>query len=170
MTRVMIIGNAGGGKSALSRVIARVHQLPVYELDQIQWNPGWVAAPAEELCHKHAGIISEDRWLIDGYGPWPLVIDRIAASDTIVFVDLPLRIHIWWATKRQIKSLVMGHSDGPKDCPMWPVTFRLYRMIWNLHQYARPKLYRALQNRPQQTRLIHIGSVRALNALARDPF
>jgi adenylate kinase family enzyme len=36
MTRVAVIGNAGGGKSTLCRTLSRARQLPLFPIDQIQ--------------------------------------------------------------------------------------------------------------------------------------
>jgi len=41
MTRVAVIGNAGGGKSTMCRSLRHVQQLPYYAIDKIQWKPNW---------------------------------------------------------------------------------------------------------------------------------
>ena len=41
MTRVAIIGNAGGGKSLLARYLGETLRLPVHTIDDVQWDPGW---------------------------------------------------------------------------------------------------------------------------------
>lgn len=68
MTRVAVIGNAGGGKSTLCRKPGAALDLPVFEIDQIQWRPGWVPTPADEFERQHAQIARRERWLIDGWG------------------------------------------------------------------------------------------------------
>jgi adenylate kinase family enzyme len=69
MTRVAIVGNAGGGKSTLGRRLAALHNLPFYSVDQIQWWPGWVAAPEREVSESLNQIAATERWIIDGWGP-----------------------------------------------------------------------------------------------------
>ncbi len=169
MTRVAVIGNAGGGKSTVSRAICTLHGLPYTELDTLIWQPGWVATPAADFEGTHDNLLSTPRWLIDGVGPWEHLLKRIDAADTIVFVDHPLPVHLWWATKRQVASILFGRSDGPAGCPMLPVTIKLYRMIWWLHRHMRPKLLAALAARQQTKRVIHIRSPQELNAFARNP-
>jgi len=165
----MVIGNAGGGKSTLSAAVARRHALPCHAIDHLQWQPGWRRVPDDALRTAHDALLRQDRWVIDGYGPWFSVIDRLAACDTVILVDHPLRVHLWWAAKRQVKSLFRARPDGPPGCPMWQVTGRLFRMMWWLHRDMRPRLLRAVYQRRDAIRIIHIRSPRALNAFAANP-
>jgi adenylate kinase family enzyme len=169
MTRVMVIGNAGGGKSTMSKALSAAHALPYYAIDKIQWKPNWVLTPEPEFTRAHEALLSKARWLIDGYGSWPSVERRISAADTIIFVDHPISVHYWWATKRQIKSLISGRPDGPEGCPMFPMTIRLYKMMWRLHREWRPKLIAAIEARRGNARIIHIRSPKELAAFAVDP-
>ena len=41
MTRVAIIGNAGGGKSTLARLLGQKHGLPVHEVEIIRSPREW---------------------------------------------------------------------------------------------------------------------------------
>jgi len=169
MTRVMVIGNAGGGKSTLCRAVCARHGLPYYAIDRIQWRPNWVRTPEAVFKAAHRELLAQERWLIDGYGAWESVVERLAACDTVIFVDHPLRIHLWWAAKRQVKSLFIGRPDGPEGCRMWPVTFRLFRMMWWLHLEMRPKLTEAIYAQAKTARIVHITSARALAAFRANP-
>lgn len=169
MTRVMVIGNAGGGKSTMCKALSRAHSLPYFAVDNIMWRPDWVRVPDEELRKSHDTLLSRDRWLIDGYGPWFSVLDRLDACDTVVFVDHPIRVHLWWATKRQIKSVFRGRPDGPPGCPMLPVTIRLYKMMWWLHREMRPRLIEAIYAKSDRIRIIHIRSPKQLAAFVANP-
>lgn len=159
MTRVAVIGNAGGGKSMLCREMSRALNLPYHPVDNIQWLPGWRMMPEEEFHIRHEALIAQDRWIIDGLGPWRDVERRFDAADTIIFVDLPFWRHVLWATKRQIRSVFFGRSDGPEGCPMWQVTFKLYRMMWWLHRELRPKLLDAIGARRNNRDIVHIRSL-----------
>lgn len=169
MTRVSVIGNAGGGKSRLSAALCLQHNLPYFSIDHVHWQPGWVPTPKAEFERKHRAILLQDRWLLDGYGPWDSVVPRLWASDVIVFVDLPLWVHYFWATKRQVKSLFVGRPDGPEGCPMPPVTLRLFKMMWQVHQNMRPKLQQEIGRLKSTRRVIHLQSVNDLNCFAAQP-
>ncbi len=165
----MIIGNAGGGKSTLCRLLSSVHALPHYPIDKIMWKPGWERVPEPDYLQAHEELLSKERWLIDGYGSWESVQQRLLLADTVILVDFPIWIHFWWATKRQFRSLFAGRVDGPEGCPMFPVTIRLFRMMWWLHRDMRPKLLAAVEAKRKTTRIIHIRSPRELKAFAANP-
>ncbi|MEM7270962.1 MAG: flagellar protein FlaR [Pseudomonadota bacterium] len=169
MTRAMIIGNAGGGKSTLCAAIAARHELPHLAVDQIQWGPGWSAVDPGEVEAIHETWLARDRWLIDSFGASDLVAARMDAADTIIFVDHPFRVHLWWATKRQVRSIFFGRDDAPVGCRMWPVTFRLYAMMLRFHRRARPWLKQEINRRADSARIIHIRSPKELAAFAADP-
>jgi adenylate kinase family enzyme len=160
MTRVAVIGNAGGGKSTLCRRLSAARNLPYFSVDQMQWRPGWKPVPSEEFAVAHGDLLERPAWIIDGFGPWKEVEKRLGRADTIIFVDHPLWRHYWWATKRQ----VMGRPDGPEGCPMWPMTFQLYRMIWRLHRDLRPRLLAAIESRRMTARIFHLRSPKQMRA------
>ncbi|MFD3163086.1 AAA family ATPase [Herpetosiphon sp. NSE202] len=69
MQKVMLIGN-GGDKTTLAYQLAALYDLPLYEIDALQFQPGWVATPEAELRQILEQIQQSERWLIDGFGPW----------------------------------------------------------------------------------------------------
>ncbi len=164
MTRVAIIGNAGGGKSTVCKRLGKAFDLPVYPMDQLQWKPGWVPTSAEEFHQKHAAILAQERWIIDGWGPLEEIEARFQEADTIIFVDHPLLIHYWWALKRQVKCLFRPRPDGPEGCPMLPMTWKLFRMMWALHHQGRPYILHLVNGLQESKQIIHIRSPRELRA------
>ena len=162
MTKVAVIGNAGGGKSTMCRLLGQALSIDVYPIDHIQWKPGWVAASAEEFQQKHEAILALDRWIIDGWGDWSALEHRFGEADTIIFVDHPLYVHYWWAIKRQIKCIFKPRIDGPPGCPMLPMTWPLLKMIWRIHKDSRPKLQMLIATFDDTKRIIHIQSPSAL--------
>ena len=66
MQRVLVIGPCGAGKSTLAVELGRKLALPVFHMDQLNWQPGWVESSKVEIRAKLAKITSTDRWLIDG--------------------------------------------------------------------------------------------------------
>jgi len=71
MKWVAIVGNAGGGKSTLGRRLAEQYGLPFFSVDQIQWLPGWVQADEGVVTRKLDEVATTERWIVDGWGPWP---------------------------------------------------------------------------------------------------
>ena len=169
MTRVAVIGNAGGGKSTMARRLAAARGLPYHALDLIQWGPGWQPLAQDEYDAQHDAIVAGERWILDGFGDMASMDRRIDAADTVVFVDHPLWVHLWWATKRQLRSLVAGRKDGPPGCPMWRKTLPLYRMIWSIHRDLRPQLLEKIVAASRAGKSIHhLRSPRELATFERQ--
>jgi adenylate kinase family enzyme len=68
--RVVLLGNAGAGKSTLARVLMGSRQIPRLSLDEIAWNDGPQRKPVgESLALLDAFIARNDEWIIEGcYG------------------------------------------------------------------------------------------------------
>lgn len=114
MEKVVVFGNAGGGKSTLSRQLADITGLPLYVLDKIQFQAGGVPVPAEDFQAAHQQILAAQQWIIDGFGSIETLWPRLAAADTLIYVDLPLPLHFSWVTKRFLTGFWQPPAAGPK--------------------------------------------------------
>ena len=161
--RIVIIGNAGGGKSTMAKLLAVAKNLPLYRLDALQWNPGWIATPQEEFDRRHDDLLRHERWIIDGFASWASIKRRFDAADTIILVDHPLSVHYWWAIKRQFMCLFRPRPDFVAGCPMLPMTGKLLRMIWNIHRQLRPQLIELALRYRDEKFVYHIKSPRELS-------
>ena len=165
MKRVAIVGNAGGGKSTLGRRLAERYRLPFVSVDQIQWRPGWVQADEDVVTRKLDEVTATERWIVDGWGPWPSIERRLARADTIIFVDLPLWMHFWLAAERQI-SAAQGEnrSDPLEGCDQLAVTRRLFELIWKVDQDLKQRLQAMLERRPVTVTYYHVTTLAELEA------
>ena len=160
--RIAIIGNAGGGKSTVAKRLSEARGLPLHQLDKLQWNPGWVATPKTEFDRRHDELIASERWIMDGFASWESIDRRFEAADTIIFVDHPLWIHYWWAIKRQVMCVFRPRPDFVEGCPMLPMTWKLLKMICQIHRHARPKLVARINHYSKGRDVYHIRSPREL--------
>lgn len=169
MTRVAIIGNAGGGKSTLARKLATAQNLPLYEIDLLQWRPGWTPAPPGEVIAAHERIVAGDAWVIDGWGPWDAIEQRFAQADTLILVDLPLWVHYWWSAQRLLAAAAGEQPEGPPGCPWLPVGERLFKLIWDIHQELRPRLLAMIEAQRQAGKAVfHLQSLEDLDAFVGE--
>src|SRR5580704_17126734 len=93
MKRIAVIGNGGGGKSRLARKLGSALGIPVLVIDKIQFGPGLTRTPEPELTKIHEEVVDQERWIIDGFGPWPAMERRFALADTVIFIDFPIWVH-----------------------------------------------------------------------------
>ncbi len=156
MKRVAVFGNAGGGKSALARQVARVSGLPLYVLDIIQFPDGGRGAKIsqDEYAKWHAELLRQEEWVIDGYGSVASAWERFAAADTLIYIDLPLPVHCWWVTKRLIKGLFANPPGWPQNSPLWESSMDSYKVVWLCHRRLTPR-YRQLVAEMAATKQVH---------------
>ena len=162
MRRVAVFGNAGGGKSTLSRRLAEVTGLPLYTLDIVQFREGryWPdekgggKVPHDEYLKIHSDILSRDRWIIDGYGSVASAWERFFAADTLVYVDLPILAHYWGVTTRLAAGLIRNPKGWPENSPVWESTLDSYRVVWLCHRRLTPR-YRQLVTEATPSKRVH---------------
>lgn len=101
--RIHILGNSCAGKSTLAAELADVLQLPVVELDALNWQPNWVGlneTDPELFRQKIQAATEGDAWILAGsYERFvrPLTWQRL---DTIIWLDLPLSLLLVRVLKR----------------------------------------------------------------------
>ena len=159
MRRIAVIGNGGGGKSKLARALGRHLRIPVHEVDEVQFLPGWRRAPLDEVAHTLEAWAADDSWVIDGFGPWPVIDRRMSRADTIVYVDFPFRTHLWWAVKRQVVSLVQRRAWAGQSAP--PSSLLLFRTLRRVHA-MRPDLLELVTKGGRSEKLVHLRSPREM--------
>ena len=154
MRRVAVFGNTGGGKSTLARRLAGLTKLPLYPLDLIQFRAGGGRVPDDEYAKAHGDLLRQDEWIIDGYGSHATAWERFAVADTLVYIDLPLRTHYWWVTKRLIEGQFTNPEGWPEDSPIWHSTLNCYKVAWLCHRRLTPK-YRRLVAEQAASKTVH---------------
>lgn len=164
MRKVAVFGNAGGGKSTLAAALAKITGLPLHVIDKVKWRTGGVAIPHDEYLKLHAGLIEQDRWIIDGFGCVASTWQRFAAADTLVYVDLSLSTHHWWVTKRFIKNLFKDPEGWPENSPLWSSTLSSYRVLRLCHRGLTPKYRQLVADAKASKRVHHLESPAEMKA------
>jgi adenylate kinase family enzyme len=93
--RVAVIASASGnGKTTLGRALAARLGVPFVELDALVHGPLWQETPDEELRALLEPTLRSDGWVIDGTYQRKLGTVVLDSADTIVWLDLPLRVWV----------------------------------------------------------------------------
>ena len=89
MKKIIVIGCPGSGKSTLARALHERTGIPLYHLDLMYWNADRTTVEKDVFLCRLSSVISKDEWIIDGNYSSTMEM-RIAACDTVVFLDYPL--------------------------------------------------------------------------------
>jgi adenylate kinase family enzyme len=167
MPRIVIIGNAGGGKSTLARKLSEKRGYRHVEVDSLLWQGGWVLTPPDVYALQHEQIISEDSWVIDGLGSQASIPARIARATDIILIDMPLWMHFWLAAERQMAWMSGKLDHAPGGISDMPPTRELFRTMWEVDQGWMPGLRQLCADAKVQGKsLVQIQSLDELNAFA----
>lgn len=99
--RIAIVGIGGSGKSTLAFQIAARTKLPLFHMDQLFWRPGWDEIPEAEYLPKHAALVAQETWIIEGFVDRAMR-DRTERADLVIWLDygrftcLFRVIRRWW--------------------------------------------------------------------------
>ena len=115
-TRLIVIGNAGAGKSTLSLALAEKTGLPLVHLDRLYWCGSWEHRSREEFDILLEAELQKPQWIIDGNFTRTLP-RRLERADTVIWLDLPTAICLWGATKRVLQNHGRSRPDMGGDCP-----------------------------------------------------
>jgi adenylate kinase family enzyme len=113
MPRIVVIGNAGGGKSTVARELAKARELRHIEIDRLLRQQGWMLTPTDVYERQHAEFVAGDNWVIDGLGQQASIAERIARATDVVLIDMPLWMRFWLAAERQIAYAVGTLQNAP---------------------------------------------------------
>jgi adenylate kinase family enzyme len=93
MRRVVVLASASGnGKTTFGRALAERLHVPFVELDALVHGPGWVETPDDELRSLVEPILAGEGWVIDGSYQRKLGDLVLRSADTVVWLDLPMRV------------------------------------------------------------------------------
>jgi len=107
MRKVAVISSASGsGKTTVARELALRLDVPLVELDVLNHGPGWIEATAKELRAKVEPIVESDAWVIDGGYQGKLGDLILENADTVVWLDLPMRIWLPRLVRRTVRRIV----------------------------------------------------------------
>ena len=108
MKKVIVIGCPGSGKSTVSRALHNKTGIPLYHLDMMYWNADKTTVEKRVFLERLFAVLEKNEWIVDGnYGSTMEL--RMAACDTVIFLDYPLDVCLDGIKERRGKP----RSDMP---------------------------------------------------------
>ena len=138
MKKVIVIGCPGSGKSTVSRTLHNKTGIPLYHLDMMYWNADKTTVEKSVFLERLSDVLEKDEWIIDGNYSSTMEL-RMAACDTVIFLDYPLDVCLDGIRKRRGKP----RSDMP-----WIETeedSEFIEFIKNYNEQQKPKVLELLK-------------------------
>jgi adenylate kinase family enzyme len=136
--RVSVVGTSGSGKSTMAARIASAFDIPLIELDAINWQAGWRdlnTHDPEEFKRRVAQAVAADAWVIAGNYSLvrPIYVPRLTH---IVWLDYPKRVVMRRVIGRSIARAIDRKELWPgtgnrEDLRMWLDKDHPIRWAWD---------------------------------------
>ena len=152
MKKILIIGSGGAGKSTFARRLGERLRLEVIHLDAHHWKPGWVGTPNDEWREVVEGLLRRDAWVMDGNYSGTLDA-RMAACDTVIFLDLPRAVCLWRVLKRLVMYRKGRRPDMAEGCDE-RFDPEFIRWVWGYRRRSRPKVVRLLEENEARKKIV----------------
>lgn len=152
MKRVIVIGCGGAGKSTFSRNLSDKLDIPVYHLDKLFWNRGWISTPQDEFDNKIQELANRDKWIIDGN--YIRTFDmRAERADTIIFINMPTYVCFYRVIKRRVMYKDKIRPDMAEGCPEG-IDFEFFKWVLTYNKKIRPRILEKLKKYNDKTVII----------------
>ena len=146
MKRILIIGNAGSGKTTFAKALAKKTQLPLIHLDRLFWCGEWEHISRDEFDAVLQVELEKNEWIIDGNFSRTLP-HRLEYADAVFWFDLPTITCLWGATTRVFKNYGKTRDDMGGNCPEFfdKQKVSLYKAILTFNRTHRKKYRKLLE-------------------------
>lgn len=136
--RILVYGVTGSGKSTLAARVGGRLGLPYHAMDELTWDPDWVAVSEQEQRRRVRALLAGDEWVIDAsYGIWnDLVLDRV---ELIVGLDLPRGLSLSRLLRRTVSHIVQRTPTCNGNVETWRNAFfdRESILMWHFTSFKR---------------------------------
>lgn len=152
MKRIIVIGCGGAGKSTFSRKLSDKLDIPVYHLDKLFWNKGWVETPQEKFDSYIKEILNKDKWIMDGNYLRTLDL-RAENADTIIFIDMPTYLCLYRIMKRRLIYIGRSRPDITVGCPEG-MDFEFFKWVLTYNKKIRPTILNKMKEYKEKNVII----------------
>ncbi|MEI9884922.1 MAG: hypothetical protein WDN08_00235 [Rhizomicrobium sp.] len=157
VSRLVLLGCAGQGKSTLGRKLAARSGTPFICLDDI-WRQSWTAADVPRFRALLAEAHSSDAWISDGNFAAATFDLRLPRAELIVWLDRP-RLGCAWRAFSRIFRAGEAHRAGGLGKAM--------AFIWNFDRVNRPRIEAARRQYGPDVPVIRLTSARGIEDFLR---
>ena len=147
MQRILLIGNAGAGKTTFAKQLAKKLHLPLVHLDNLYWHGNWEHLSRDEFDSVLQLELEKPEWIIDGNFN-RTIPHRLQYCDTIFYFDFPTITCLAGITKRTLSNLGKARFDMGSNCieHFDSQKISLYRNVLTFNKQHRRDYYELLNH------------------------
>lgn len=168
MKRIAVFGKPGGGKSTLSKKLAKALGVELFPLDLIEYRPDGTKVSIEEYNASHRAVLNKDGWIIEGLGTLESFWQRVESADTLIYVDLPYWQHYWFTTKRLIKSPFVKPEGWPEGSSVLKGTLASWKYLRLSPKFWTTGFLDKVKARAADKAVYHIKSASDINTFVNN--
>lgn len=133
MKKIIIIGCPGSGKSTFARALHKKTGIPLHHLDMMYWNADKTVVDKSVFLDRLSETMKKSEWIIDGNYSSTMEM-RMAACDTVIFLDYPPRVCLDGVKAREgkMRDDMPWIENGEDE--------EFLRFIRSFNQEQRPKI------------------------------
>lgn len=142
MSRILVIGSPGAGKSVFSRRLAEITGLPLTHIDNLYWNEKGEHLERAALVERLDPILKGNEWIIDGNYSATFAY-RLSFATAVILLDVDFETCRQGITDRVGKpraDIPFVESEVPTD---------LIEAAKRYQSYTLPKMLKNIEEAPR---------------------
>ncbi len=160
MKKIIVIGSSGAGKSTFARRFGAATEIEVVHLDKLYWKPGWIEPSEDEWKAILVEALKGDSWIIDGNYSGTIEM-RVAACDTVIFLDLPPVVCVYRILKRVAVHYGKNRPAMAEGCNE-QFDWKFLVWVWNYPQRSKPVIEKVLEKYKDEKTIVRLNSKKAV--------
>lgn len=158
MKKILVIGSSGAGKSTFAVRLGKAIGIEVIHLDKLHWKPNWTEPSKIDWRVTVENALMADSWIMDGNYSGTMEM-RIAACDTVIFLDFPRLVCIYRILKRVAFYHREKRPDMAEGCNE-RFDWEFLKWVWNYPTRSKPKVEAMLEKNRNEKTVIRLKSKR----------
>ncbi len=159
----MVMGCSGGGKSSLSKKIAKITGLRLIHMDFFYFEPNWIMRDNDMIMQDVLSAIKHDGWVFDGNHS-STQDARAEKSQMIIWVDIPRWRCLLNVVMRTWKYRGRARPDMADGCNE-RLTWDFIKFIWGFKHRGNVKIAKLIEDHQMAKFTFRLKSYAEVNAL-----
>lgn len=163
--RILVYGVTGSGKTTLAARLSKLTGIAWHSVDDLTWEPNWVAIDDEEQRRRIEDICTRPSWILDtAYGAWLDI--PLPRTDLVVGLDYPRWFTFQRLLRRSLARVIDHHPICNGNYESVPKLFAQDSILrWHASSYARKSArIRQWEADPTAPRVLRFTSARQTEA------